>query len=97
MKLGTQVSCYPFPTFRRAYNFISIGFPPTDRALRGWFYKATTSSNPVDTARVVETLVSSILAVLHRRLEVIASGEGSVSAPANDVPIGLQISRSYRQ
>ena len=58
-----------------------IGFPPSDRALRGWFYGAAASSNPASTQKILETLVSSILAVLHRRLEAIASGECPVSTP----------------
>jgi hypothetical protein len=66
--------CASFLSFHlRAYDIILKGFPPPDIALRGHMYWIAHGHGPV--VKQLANLLCSVFAVLHRRLEAIASGD----------------------
>ena len=72
MTKQAQVSPSLCSGFRRAYNVVLIGFPPTDIALRGWFISIRKSSGDIFDRRVYG-FMCSLLNVTFRKLRDIES------------------------
>jgi hypothetical protein len=75
--MGTGVLHFFSLSFRLdAYDLILIGFPPPDIALRGHIYSIARKYGHWQARRQagLANLLCSVFAVLHRRLEAIASG-----------------------
>lgn len=73
--MGTEV-LYFFSFFRPRFDdLILIGFPPPDTALRGYIYTIARTCDQAERLAGLTNLLCSIFAVLHRRLEAIASGK----------------------